>query len=269
MPNQEQQSSTHHYLPVFYLSQWANSEGQVIEYGRPYDVVKTQPKYPTATGYKKNLYTIDGVAPEKTQLIEDKFLKKLDDQAAKAMRKLISGGVLSFSVEERSDWTRFLVSLLYRNPEQVSYLKNKISDLHSTTHNLNGFLGYEGETALNVAYAHLFQKVIDNQNVGGFINNMRAFIVELNDVSYELLTSDRPIVMSNGIKFENSYILMPVGPKRLFVSVNTEKTERWLKSIPSNKIIQGINDMVVRQARKFVYGLKDDQLRFVENRLCR
>jgi hypothetical protein len=58
----------HHYVPVFYLKQWAGGDGRLCQYRRVYDgKVAVNRKHPDATGYKVDLYKIDELSPEDAQ----------------------------------------------------------------------------------------------------------------------------------------------------------------------------------------------------------
>jgi hypothetical protein len=61
MSDQSPKLPKHHYIPVFYLKQWAGPDGKVVAFRRPHGdrVVATQ-KPPTHTGYDRGLYWMDG-----------------------------------------------------------------------------------------------------------------------------------------------------------------------------------------------------------------
>ena len=46
-------------------------------------------------------------------------MSMVDGGAAAALQKIISGNTTPWSGPERSAWTRFILSLLFRNPEAV------------------------------------------------------------------------------------------------------------------------------------------------------
>jgi hypothetical protein len=60
---------------------------------------------------------------------------------------------------------------------------------------------------------------------------------------------------------------MPIGPRQLFVAANDPKLAQELARQNHDKVLAKMNDLIVRQARKFVWGVDDRQLRFVERRL--
>jgi hypothetical protein len=50
----------HHYLPKFYLKQWATGlDGRLCEFSMPYDTVKPKRVHPDGTGYEPDLYNFN------------------------------------------------------------------------------------------------------------------------------------------------------------------------------------------------------------------
>jgi hypothetical protein len=50
----------HHYIPIFYLKQWAGDDKRICEFGRPYDRAKPRRVHPAGTGYMDGLNTVEG-----------------------------------------------------------------------------------------------------------------------------------------------------------------------------------------------------------------
>jgi hypothetical protein len=98
---------------------------------------------------------------------------------------------------------------------------------------------------------------------------MRWSVARFSNFKHPLLTSDRPFVMTNGISQPNAHIAVPIGPDRCFLATNTVEGERYVSTIPAVEFMHQINDRMGCQARRFVYGIDDSQLRFVANRLGR
>ena len=109
----------HHYIPVFYLKQWAGGDKSLCEFSKPYDRVKGRRIHPDGTGYVHGLNTIPGVPLHDAQYLENVFFKFTDNFAAIALRALLSNPPWHFTPEIRSAWSRFLMSLIVRNPESV------------------------------------------------------------------------------------------------------------------------------------------------------
>jgi hypothetical protein len=114
----------HHYIPAFYLRQWATS-GFLCEMRKIREKVVVHSKSPDGTGWKKDLYKIEGVAPGISQHFERAFMHMVDTEAAQAMRSFIAG-TMDVPVNERNAWIRFLLSLLFRNPEAVAELRDQV-----------------------------------------------------------------------------------------------------------------------------------------------
>jgi hypothetical protein len=85
MPSENEK---HHYLPVFYLKQWAGTDGRLCEFSRPYKSVEPRRTHPDGTGYVRGLYKIEGLPPQTMNVIETKFLKPADGLASDALKAL-------------------------------------------------------------------------------------------------------------------------------------------------------------------------------------
>jgi hypothetical protein len=105
----------HHYIPVFYLKQWAGADGRICEFSKPYDRVKARRVFPDATAYVHGLYRIPGLPPHEADFLESYFFKLTDDLAAKALQILLGGArTLNFSPKIKSGWSRVIASLMMR-----------------------------------------------------------------------------------------------------------------------------------------------------------
>jgi len=96
---------------------------------------------------------------------------------------------------------------------------------------------------------------------------MRWNVLTVTNPIHTFLTSDRPVVMTDGVNRWDSFIIVPIGPTQAFVAVNTIEMERHLQGLSVEKFMILLNDRVSRQACDFVYGDDDKQLRFVDKRL--
>jgi hypothetical protein len=273
----------HHYIPVFYLKQWTGGDGRLCEFSRPYDRVKPRRVHPKSTGYVDGLYSIPGLPPELTQIVETNFMKVTDNWAACALRILLSATSSHLTLDERSGWSRFITSLVLRNPESVDRHKAagravvdralKVSEDAKRRQPIDPptsleYTNQNDESRAGRASAILLQHVIDSPRVGSYLNGMRWVVLHIPNPKFLLLTSDRPVLMTNGLAYENSQILLPISPRHVFVATNNLQTENYIRDVMANgQLIQQINDRVARQSRKFVNGFSDAQLNFVSKRL--
>jgi len=275
----------HHYIPVFYLKQWTGADGRLCEFSRPYDRVKPRRVHPDGTGYVRGLNTIPGLPPHEENFLETYFMQLTDNYASRALRILLAKTPWKFTDAERSGWSRFIVSLVARNPESVerhmaagkALFEKALPDIEADyasrklpTHpaTYEDFAAQHSPNPAGRAGARLLQQVIDSPQIGNWMNQMRWMVLHDARPKHLLLTSDRPVVMTNGISNENSQVILPISPHHVFVATNNAKTENYIRDIMRRRqLIQQINDRVARQSRKFVYGFSDAQLSFVSARL--
>lgn len=275
----------HHYIPVFYLRQWTGADGRLCEFSKPYDRVKPRRVDPDGTAYVRGLNTIPGMAPEDADFLETYFFKKTDDDAARALRILLAERPWKFTDKERSGWSRFITSLIARNPEEIERLKAagqalfdkalpEIEADYAARREPTDPPTYAEYVAIHSpnprgrAGAILVQGVIDHPMIGTKINNMRWMVLHDARPKNLLLTSNRPVVMTNGLDADNSQLILPISPKHVFVATNNPRTENYIRSVMQRKqMIEQINERVARQSQKYVFGFSDAQLLFVSRRL--
>ena len=100
--------------------------------------------------------------------------------------------------------------------------------------------------------------------MGRPIFGMHWGVVKFSNYKHGLLTSDRPIA-SNIFRIGGNHLCLPISPEMVFIACDTPQTERESQRLRSDRVMAAMNDMIVRQARTFVYGTNDLQLRFIEN----
>jgi Protein of unknown function (DUF4238) len=176
------------------------------------------------------------------------------------------------------------MSLLHRSPERIVQLRNLVAakyprylqDLRETfdivkhpddprTYEEVRAVGIRDVEHVNI---RLLEMVMDSQSVGSELINMVWGAIHFRRPSFPLLTSDRPTIMTNGIKYPNSHIVLPISPDRIFFAARTRQIAQEIDILCKRSDASArLNDIIVRQARRFVYSTDDRQLRFVENRL--
>jgi hypothetical protein len=119
----------HHYVPAFYLKHWIGADGRLCEHKRVYGKVAPRKTSPDGTGYQKDLYRADGLPEEDANRLESKFMHMLDTRACLAHQKLLSGDNTAWDEPKRSAWSRFIMSLLFRNPEAVNTIISHIVEV--------------------------------------------------------------------------------------------------------------------------------------------
>lgn len=242
----------HHYIPVFYLNQWAGDDGRLCEISRPHQKVKAKRKYPSGTGYVDGLYTIPGLPAEDAQYVEKRFMQLNDDWAAKALQVFLvhDPSQKDLTAKEKVGWARFIYSLMLRTPEQIQRIRERMV-----------------EKAMTISAQAFLPTLINSQVVIEEISTMSFHTAQVTDNKHPLLTSDRPIIMTNGLRVENAHIVIPISPTKIFIAVKERKTFEYIGDLHSDLLVQSVNNKVAEQAVKYVYGTDDAQRRFVANRL--
>lgn len=284
----KQQSVNHHYVPTFYLSRWAGPDGKICEFSRPHTEVKPLRKMPEAAGFLRHLYTVPGLEPDERSVLEDVVFNKIDQTASDALSFMLanSDGDADMPPKLRNGWSRFLMSLMHRGPEQLAALKLKcqtfmekhLAGLEPTYDERRQPSDPATYAEMRAAIEHdvthktwamVLEDVVDNPILGTFINAMHWSIVTVRNPERSMLASDRPLHMTNGINHPEAYIILPIGPAHIFVAVNTPEMVKRISETEPRGLVKDINTKVVGQAVQYVYDTDDRQLRFVANHLRR
>lgn len=271
----------HHYIPVFYLKRWAGRDGRLCEFSRPHKDVVPLRRAPSGTGFVDGLYALKGFPPELTQQVEERFFKTVDDGAAEVLRLLEKDGDRALlSVEQRSSWSRFILSLLTRCPEDLANFRNswaakmnrvdeegerRYAEIRGPDDpaTLAEYIATEPEEVREKFAFEAYMKLIDNPRIGGKLNMMPWKVVDVDDGRFSLLTSDRPVIRTNGLLVPRGHLALPIGPSKLFVMAAEEETLRGIASVRPRDLVRDCNRSVVESAVRYVYGLSDGQLRYV------
>ena len=254
----------HHYVPKFYLKAWVGLDHRLCVFRRPHPtVLASKRRFPDETGYRHGLYAMDGVPPEHREFMERAFFGITDQLAWDALTLLLARRIDDV---DRSDWSRFLLSMLHRNPEKVQWIKEQARAY---------FLGQPDRvpkdlvTSIEVNAAGVLRKIIDAGISGTRINAMVWGILTLEKLRSPLLTSDRPVILSGAMIDPNAFLAMPISPNLLFVAANSPQVVERFRQPPADAVAAWSNHRIAFQAAEFVYGCDDRQRRFVENRLGR
>ncbi|MGN6848854.1 MAG: DUF4238 domain-containing protein [Sphingomicrobium sp.] len=276
----------HHYLPEFFMQRWADAEGKVTEYRRPHENLVVKQKHPAATGYLPELYANTSKAdPVERQALELLFMQKLDTLAADALAYLEAHGAKPVDNDLRSAWSRFLMSLMHRSPERVKYLVEKVRayeegtlhpDLKAKYDGLRGpndpptfegWLEATGPYGPNMVVG-LIQGLSDSQKIGPVFNEMRWAVHEV-DGAFGFLTGDMPILISDGLGHNGSFVLLAIGPSRLFIGAHNAEVIKSFTKQSHNALQRGLNDACVRQSRHVIVGRGESQRTFVDRRFLK
>lgn len=276
----------HHYLPEFFIQRWADAQGNVTEYRRPHTDLVLKKKHPAGTGYMFELYSDHSKDdPVERQALELVFMQKVDALAADALAHLETQGTKPKDTDLQSAWSRFLMSLMHRSPERVKHYVEKVREYEEGTLNpglkekypaLRGpddpptfdeWLEAKGSvtSALTVM---LVRMLIDSENIGPVLNSMR-WVVHQADGAFGFLTGDLPIMISDGIGHNRAFVILPIGPSRIFIASPDAAVIRAFTSQTANALQRALNDACVRQSRHVIIAHRDSQTAFVDRRFLK
>lgn len=280
------QPNKHHFLPVFYLKQWAGADDRVCRYSKPYrNKVVPKRKHPAETGYINRLYAIEGLPQAEAVEFESAFLSPVDSRAAEALVIMRDEhGVGNFNSKQRTAWTRFLQSLMMRMPDDIRKLKRYFKDdwlayilelqglydeFKSQDHPAS-FAEYMESTHPSVYEKGVFsilKRLIDHDEMTNLISSLHWSVLTFEASEYPLLTSDRPIIYTPHMQGRETHILVPISPTEVFLAVREPDYAQHIKRRSQSELGRILNQYVVEGADEFVYGIDDRQLRFVQNRM--
>jgi uncharacterized protein DUF4238 len=278
----------HHYNPQFYLRQWAGADGRLIRFYRPYRRVVASPISPEYTGFEERLYTLEGAADP--QIVETGFFSPVDNAAALVLEQLVLLGprlvaVRGLDNKQRSDWTRFLLSLVTRSPRSLEEFKQALNKIirdnieqgHNDAYLANKRAGdpqsvYEyalqRTPALENVHKAFLPELVDQKELGQFIINMIWAVFDVSEAPFTLLTADRPCMSHHGGLLHPACLLtLPLSPIHLFVAANDIHQLRNLETQRLRDTVQKANTLIIKNAVLNVYGKNVSHLAFVEQHL--
>jgi len=233
-----------------------------------------------------DLYAIPRVSDDKKHLLETRFMRQIDQKASNILDKIEKYGTTNYlTPEDRLFWATFLISIMQRNPEKVEELSLLANDVYQE---IFSNLRESYPTRKSEADPETFDEFLQAARGAGHIERHKALLLQdaillpqsarlissfhwglcaINQYEHKLLTSDRPIVMSNGLGHRDGHMVFPLGPRKLFLAARTPEVTRRIIARPD--LVAATNNAVARQACQYVYGTDDTQLVFVEKRLRR
>jgi hypothetical protein len=271
-----------HFIPDFYLSRWATTKGELIEYRlRGSGEIKGKPRSPKGTGYKPDLYKNTRREKIEAHIFELGFLQKHDDLAAKALDKFEKG--INPSDKEVCGWISFLMALLMRHPDDIAALrclyeqkwKNGTAELQSdyskvrgevNPEHINNFIEQKWPGIMEEAMFKTLERLMEHEKIGQLILEFEHSVTTLKSTK-PLITSDRPLLMTQTLTEEHAYIILPVGPKKVYVCGKTQNTVQRILNKTGDEFTEIINDQIARHATISVYSSNSDLEKYVEERL--
>ena len=114
----------HHFLPIFYLQQWAVTGRKVVEYSIKNSKLIVKPVGPDGTGFERNLYSFPELPPQEAQHIETKFFDYVDRVASEALKRHLVPSNKPWNNELVTAWSRFVIGIHLRHPDAIAEIRS-------------------------------------------------------------------------------------------------------------------------------------------------
>lgn len=280
----------HHYVPQFLLRAWAAStlDGKVEVFRLDLENAPSSRRSPKYTGYEDDLYALTKpvVAGMDRQGIEKQFLTHVDNRGAHVRCMLEDEGLGALTLEDRVDWSRFLMSLRLRQPDIVQVLRNESAvhlraTLATQPEQYEELAGLEDPPTLeewteknfpglieNFGLS-FFHELVDNPSFGDKLLRMKWWMWNFSDVPYALVLADHPCIFTSGVDDPNLVVALPIAPKKAFMATQTDRVSEVMRRQRPKDLAMRLNESSVSQARVRIYARDRSPSRFIRNRLWR
>jgi hypothetical protein len=273
----------HHFIPAFYLKQWANGSGKLIECSRKGGKLVLKPVGPRSTGFERDLYAFPELPLASAQYMEQIFFAYADQKASDALDIHLGLAPQQWTPELLSAWSRFVIGIHLRHPDAMPEIRaasEKIWHASGVDYQsryeavrkrgdpdtFDEFLALRDPCAPVKMQVNLIIKALDNDIVGNHVNGMKWATIDLSAAPNRLLTSDRPVEIFN-LKEPNGVLSIPISPTKVFAAVNDETTFAKLRAANPQRIVNDINSYVVSRARRFVWAQDDSHEQFIADNM--
>ena len=229
-------------------------------------------------GFENLLYDFATPGPDYPGL-ERAYFAPIDNVAAQARFKLLNDHESEWTAELRSAWSRFLMSLLHRTPDALHVFREGIERLTIKGHPdideqwakmrkksdperwLDACL-VDNPDFIKQRPLELLPRLIDNRNLGLFLNRMRWAVLRPEYRNWTFVISDNPLVVSDGLAQPNGHIALALSPGALFLAVSDQATLNSVVAMGARTLFENYNTIVVNRATKFVASCDRVQERF-------
>jgi hypothetical protein len=207
--------------------------------------------------------------------------RRIDTPAALIVQKILDGGFTELTIEERSDFTRFVISLRARHPDAVALALNESKRQLTTAlaRNPEEYLAakepgspstliewteqYTPELYRNFGVS-IIPGVITDNKTGERVFRMPWWVHDIRDADTDLLISDRPCLLQGDAIEGLCLIVLPLSPSMLFFACNDPQRTTVLRRMNISSLVNQINLASAYYGAKRVYGTGPHHLSLVE-----
>lgn len=288
MPKQMDEPKRHHYVPAFYLRSWERPEtGKLIEFRKLPRKLGVKEVSAQNTGFQRLLYSH---ASDDAEVIdhtfESEYLSSLDNDAANALRA-INEADPQITDEVKVSWSRLIISLMTRTPEDVDAFKKCAEFIHANASpmRLRLIASMCKELEIDPQEAEEVMSSLRHHDIMGtafkslghlmewsklipVLCSMTWRIRDLRGARNTLLISDRPVLNNRELAMPSGLLAMPVSPTRILILHGRNSSDAdHLRYSSEDVAARSCNRLIVEAARQYVWSTSLDQERFVGNRI--
>jgi len=226
----------HHYVPQFYLRQWAGEDRTFYWYGLAQGNRMIGGRVgPKGAAFARDLY---GAPPavhweaHDPNIIETQVMSSIDNDAALVLQKVV-GGTHQLDDKERTAWATFLNSLIHRHRDDVfardaraprvvaevsaSLLARYRADDGSREKVARVLDDVDLTQAAKTAHRTVMVQKIRDPDAIAAIKALAWTVVAI-DPKVPLITTDRPLLVNLGRGGPPQLMTLPLSPTRMFVA---------------------------------------------------
>jgi hypothetical protein len=110
-------------------------------------------------------------------------------------------------------------------------------------------------------------RLMQNTEVEETLNSMLWTVYDLGLPELHFFTSDRPVVMTNGIGNKGGHLAIPISPRKLFLAFRDADIKAQILAMSPWDIHDNVNAVVVRSAIERVWDTDPQRLKFVQDEM--
>jgi hypothetical protein len=270
-----------HIVPKWYLQQWSGPLDNRVQRYRwlPTGILESERKSPRTVCKKLNLYSLATSDPAARYVLENLF-QKLETQAAPVGKRLVEGS-LPTDERERRAWATYMLAQRLRGKDSLAeYTARSVSILESQIatalaeatdpEERNRFLYASNllhdamsQNATNVARLGVAKVLTTNTTAVDTLRSMHWQTIDTSGSRHRLLTSDRPIIFTAGLRHQHAQVFFPLSPTVAFVA------SRNPLLVTPRDVVRFCNEHICQGATETVIAFDDTQRTFIDRRFTK
>jgi hypothetical protein len=203
----------------------------------------------------------------------------VDNRAKDGLDILLGRSAETWNDHTRTAWSQFVLGMLFRNPERITATRKFIEDfiLENSDEDQAAYEAqrkpddpdYLEYLVRNVAHSTVdwTKGMLLSPKLGQHMNNMLWSVRDVSDGGLTLFTSDRPVVMTNGLGYDWSNLVIPISPTKAFIATNSRERHDEILAIRTTEFTSRCNEKVLRYAQKYAWNTDDQQINVARRHL--